>query len=324
MHELIRSGEEAHGVHDLDRCQTSCASMRDDDEGRNVSYERSAAIESGADSTQLYLSEIGYKPMLTAEQEVHYARRARQGHEDSRQRMVEGNLRLVVGIAARYRWSELSFSDLIEEGNLGLLHAIEKFDPEKGFRFSTYATWWIRQNIERGLMFQTRVIRLPVHIAKELKVLKRAERELMSQKGREPKVGEIAELTGKPLGRITRLMALNGKIFSMDAPVSGNFDFSLLDLFADRIEPEPGACYGRNQLRIRLSDWMRELAPRQREVLLRRFGIEGHECDTLERVGKEVGLTRERTRQVQVEALKKLRRIVARDGLARDILQDFG
>ena len=322
MKSMVR-GELEQKIQDFDRAQAACGTATGEGECRTVRYERSAATESRADSTQLYLSEIGYKPMLTAEQEVHYARQARAGHEDGRKRMVEGNLRLVVKIAAHYRWRGLSFSDLIEEGNLGLLHAVEKFDPERGFRFSTYAIWWIRQNIERGLMCQTRAIRLPTHIAKELNVLKRAERELTGIKGREPLVEEIAEYTGRPLERVKRVLAVNARMYSVDAPISNEVDIPLLEIFPNRTEPEPGDCYGRNELRHRLLAWLEELTPRQREVLLRRYGLEGHECDTLERVGKEVGLTRERTRQVQLEALKKLRRILARDGLARDILQEL-
>ena len=279
-----------------------------------MEYVRPAATDPAPDSTQLYLSEIGYKPLLTAEQEVEYARAALQGNEDSRNRMVEGNLRLVVKIAKRYLWRGLTFLDLIEEGNLGLIHAVEKFDPERGFRFSTYATWWIRHNIERGLMYQARVIRLPVHIAKELNVVKRAERELMAVKYREPTVDEVAERTGRSPARVKWVMALNAGIYSIDAPVSEDIDCNMQEILPERTAPGPGSCHRRRQLREQMSAWLRELTPRQRDVLLRRFGLEGHESDTLERVGRDVGLTRERTRQVQLEALRKLKRIVARDG----------
>lgn len=323
MHENTLSGEERREVRDYDHMRAACGAARGEKPDRKVEYALPAARDQVPDSTQLYLSEIGYKPLLTAEQEVEYARAALQGNEDSRNRMVEGNLRLVVKIAKHYLWRGLSFLDLIEEGNLGLLHAVEKFDPERGFRFSTYATWWIRHNIERGLMYQARIIRLPVHIAKELNVVKRAERELMAVRYREPTVEEVAQRTGRSPARVKWVMALNAGIYSIDAPVSEDIDRNMQETLPERTVPGPGSCHRRRRLREQLSEWLRELTPRQRDVLLRRFGLEGHESDTLERVGREVGLTRERTRQVQLEALRKLKRIVARDGLAADVLQEY-
>ena len=323
MHEAMQPCDGNREIHDYDCPSADREPAPGEEQERKVYYARPVATELAPDTTQLYLSEIGHKPLLTAEQEVQYSRAARHGHKGSWRRMVEGNLRLVVRIAARYRWRGLPFGDLIEEGNLGLLHAVEKFDPERGFRFSTYATWWIRQNIERGLMSQTRTIRLPVHVAKELNVIKRAERELMALKSREPTVTEISERTGRPAGKVKRLLALGVGIYSADAPLSEDVKIPLLDMVPDRTARQPGDCYGRDQLRERLAEWLRELTPRQRDVLLRRFGLEGHDCDTLERVGREVGLTRERTRQVQLEALTKLKQILARDGLAADILRDF-
>ena len=324
MHENMLSGEGRRETGDYDYIHAACETAPAENPDRMVEYARPAATDPAPDSTQLYLSEIGYKPLLTAEQEVDYARAALQGNENSRNRMVEGNLRLVVRIAAHYCWRGLPFLDLIEEGNLGLLHAVEKFDPERGFRFSTYSTWWIRHYIERGLMYQARIIRLPVHIAKELNVVKRAERDLMAARCREPTVEEVAERTGRSPARVKWIMALNVGIYSIDAPLSREVDMPpLLEMLPEPTAPEPGNCHGRKQLRERMSAWLRELTPRQRDVLLRRFGLEGHESDTLERVGRDVGLTRERTRQVQLEALNKLKRIVARDGLAVDVLQEY-
>lgn len=323
MHENMLSGEGRRETEDYDHIHAASGTAPAENPDRKVEYARPAAADPAPDSTQLYLSEIGYKPLLTAEQEVEYARAALQGNEDSRNRMVEGNLRLVVKIAKRYLWRGLTFLDLIEEGNLGLIHAVEKFDPERGFRFSTYATWWIRHNIERGLMYQARIIRLPVHIAKELNVVKRAERELMAVKYREPTVDEVADRTGRSPARVKWVMALNAGIYSIDAPVSEDIDCNMQEILPERTAPGPGSCHRRRQLREQMSEWLRELTPRQRDVLLRRFGLEGHESDTLERVGRDVGLTRERTRQVQLEALRKLKRIVARDGLAVDVLQEY-
>ena len=323
MHENMLSGEGRRETEDYDHIHAASGTAPAENPDRKVEYARPAATDPAPDSTQLYLSEIGYKPLLTAEQEVEYARAALQGNEDSRNRMVEGNLRLVVKIAKRYLWRGLTFLDLIEEGNLGLLHAVEKFDPERGFRFSTYATWWIRHHIERGLMYQARIIRLPVHIAKELNVVKRAERELMAVKYREPTVDEVAERTGRSPARVKWVMALNAGIYSIDAPVSADIDCNMQEILPERTAPGPGSCHRRRQLREQMSEWLLELTPRQRDVLLRRFGLEGHESDTLERVGRDVGLTRERTRQVQLEALRKLKRIVARDGLAVDVLQEY-
>ncbi len=324
MYESFLSGNGRTETQDYDHHHASAGSFPEENRDRSVDYGRPAVTDPAPDSTQLYLSEIGYKPLLTAEQEVKYSRAARLGNESGRNRMVEGNLRLVVRIASRYRWRGLSFLDLIEEGNLGLIHAVEKFDPERGFRFSTYATWWIRQNIERGLMNQARMIRLPVHVAKELNVIKRAERELSAIKYRKPSVEEIAERTGRSPDKVEWVMALNAGVYSIDAPVSEKVDAPLLNILPEKTEPEPGNCLGRKLLRERMSAWLRELTPKQRDVLLRRFGLEGHDCDTLERVGREVGLTRERTRQVQLEALTKLKRIVTRDGLETDVLQEFG
>ena len=324
MHEHMLSGEWRGETGDYDYIHAACGTAPAENPDRMVEYARPAVTDPAPDSTQLYLSEIGYKPLLTAEQEVDYARAALQGNENSRNRMVEGNLRLVVRIAAHYCWRGLPFLDLIEEGNLGLLHAVKKFDPERGFRFSTYSTWWIRHYIERGLMYQARIIRLPVHIAKELNVVKRAERDLMAARCREPTVEEVAERTGRSPARVKWIMALNVGIYSIDAPLSREVDMPpLLEMLPEPTAPEPGNCHGRKQLRERMSAWLRELTPRQRDVLLRRFGLEGHESDTLERVGRDVGLTRERTRQVQLEALNKLKRIVARDGLAVDVLQEY-
>jgi RNA polymerase nonessential primary-like sigma factor len=283
---------------------------------------RAAQVAVSTDPTPLYLKEIGYTPLLTAEEEIEYARSARRGSEASRQRMIESNLRLVVKIARRYLNRGLSLLDLIEEGNLGLIHAVEKFDPEKGFRFSTYATWWIRQNIERGLMNQTRTIRLPVHVLKELNSYVRAERDLSVKMAREPSIEEIAALVEKPVTEVKRVMALDERVTSVDAPMRVDSDQPIIDGLVDHKIQDPGELLRSDELKSYILQCLSELSDKQREVLVRRFGLHGYHGDTLENVGREIGLTRERVRQIQIEALKKLRSIVGRDGIDKDELRE--
>ncbi len=276
-----------------------------------------------SDATQLYLREIGYTPLLTAKEEVHYAGRARQGDAGSRMRMIESNLRLVVKIARRYINRGLSLLDLIEEGNLGLIHAVEKFDPTLGFRFSTYATWWIRQNVERALMNQARTIRLPVHVVKELNVCLRAERELVNMLARDPSIEEIASRTGKLVQDVKRVMALNEKICSVDVPMQAGSEHTLLESLEDRKRCDPGEVYQWSQLQNCLKQWLHLLPEKQREVLSHRFGLEGQDCDTLENIGAKIGLTRERVRQIQIDGLKRLRLMMSREGIKADVLGEF-
>ena len=283
-----------------------------------ASQERFIAEPSSAkalDATQLYLNEIGFSPLLSPEEEVHFARLARKGDEKGRKRMIESNLRLVVKISRRYVNRGLSLLDLIEEGNLGLIRAVEKFDPERGFRFSTYATWWIRQTIERAIMNQTRTIRLPIHVVKELNVYLRAARELAQKLDHEPSAEEIAALLERPVADVKRMLALNERVTSVDTPLGPNSDKCLLDTVADDRSADPCTTLQSNDITGSLSDWLDELTEKQREVVSRRFGLRGYETSTLEDVGREIGLTRERVRQIQVEALKRLREIMEGQGL---------
>ncbi|MFM2479606.1 RNA polymerase sigma factor RpoS [Celerinatantimonas sp. MCCC 1A17872] len=268
------------------------------------------------DATQMYLGEIGYSPLLSAEEEVLFARRALRGDEASRQRMIESNLRLVVKIARRYNNRGLALLDLIEEGNLGLIRAVEKFDPERGFRFSTYATWWIRQTIERAIMNQTRTIRLPIHIVKELNVYLRTARELAQELDHEPTADEIAERLDKPVDDVSKMLRLNERIGSIDSPISGENDKVLLDIVADENAYGPEDTTQDDDMKSSIVRWLEELNSKQREVLSRRFGLLGYEPSTLEDVGKEIGLTRERVRQIQVEALRRLRDVLSSQGLS--------
>tara|TARA_R110000868_G_scaffold408965_1_gene693525 strand:- start:2027 stop:3010 length:984 start_codon:yes stop_codon:yes gene_type:complete len=267
------------------------------------------------DATQLYLGEIGFSPLLTAEEEVYFSRKALKGHEASRKRMIVSNLRLVVKIARRYNNRGLALLDLIEEGNLGLIRAVEKFDPERGFRFSTYATWWIRQTIERAIMNQTRTIRLPIHVVKELNVYLRAARELAQKLDHEPSAEEIAQALDKPVTDVTKMLRLNERITSVDTPIGGDNDKILLDVIADERGHGPEEELQDTDIKLNIVHWLEDLNPKQREVLARRFGLLGYEPSTLEDVGVEIGLTRERVRQIQVEALRRLRDMLGHKGL---------
>ncbi|HEX7034815.1 MAG TPA: RNA polymerase sigma factor RpoS [Pseudomonadales bacterium] len=275
----------------------------------------------GPDATRLYLQEIGFSPLLTAEEERHYGRLARQGDAAARRRMIESNLRLVVKIARRYLNRGLALLDLIEEGNLGLMHAVEKFDPERGFRFSTYATWWIRQTIERAIMNQARTIRLPIHVLKELNVYLRAARELSQKLDHEPSPEEIAALVDKPVDEVRRMLKLALRVESMDALGDGE-ERSLFETVSDERSPDPAETVQEDDLMAKLERLLGTLSERHQEVLARRFGLRGYEPATLEEVGEEVGLTRERVRQIQSEALKRLRRSFEAEGL--DPRQLFG
>ncbi len=268
------------------------------------------------DAASLYLKEIGYTPLLTAEEEVFFSRRSRKGEHAARQRMIESNLRLVVKIARRYVNRGLSLLDLIEEGNLGLIRAVEKFDPERGFRFSTYATWWIRQAIERALMNQTRTIRLPIHVVKELNQCLRASRQLAQQLEHDPTVNEIATRLDKSTRTVDRILSLNEHTGSVDVTISSDgTGRSLVDMVVDTHGSEPEKQVEGDDLVARLENLLAELSPKQQDIIARRFGLRGYEVSTLEEVGREVGLTRERVRQIQIEALERLKLSLTRHGL---------
>ena len=272
------------------------------------------------DATQIYLNEIGFSPLLSAEEEVYFARKALKGEEAARKRMIESNLRLVVKISRRYVNRGLALLDLIEEGNLGLIRAVEKFDPERGFRFSTYATWWIRQTIERAIMNQTRTIRLPIHVVKELNVYLRAARELSQKLDHEPSAEEIATLLEKPVADVEKMLGLNERVNSIDINIGNQGDKTLSDTIPDQNVSDPVSLLQDRDLSENIDSWLSDLTEKQREVLCRRFGLRGHETSTLEEVGREIGLTRERVRQIQVEALKRLKDIMELQGLDSESL----
>jgi RNA polymerase nonessential primary-like sigma factor len=295
--------------------EETAAEPREESESTAREYESDF---SHADATRIYLKEIGFSPLLTAEEEVYFARRSQKGDDKARKRMIESNLRLVVKIARRYMNRGLSLLDLIEEGNLGLIRAVEKFDPERGFRFSTYATWWIRQTIERGIMNQTRTIRLPVHVLKEINIYQRAARYLAQKLDHEPAPEEVANLLDKPVEDVKEMLGLNERMASVDAPLDDDPDRSLLDAIADDRTPDPENVLQRDDLQQLIEVWLNELNDKQREVVERRFGLNGREISTLEEVGADIGVTRERVRQIQVEALKRLRVILEKAGYSVD------
>lgn len=318
--ELVHEVEESTEKSDIDFEADSLPNVAAAKAEKDEEVVHKAEQPKNLDATQIYLSEIGFSPLLTAEEEVYFARKALKGCEASRKRMIESNLRLVVKIARRYNNRGLALLDLIEEGNLGLIRAVEKFDPERGFRFSTYATWWIRQTIERAIMNQTRTIRLPIHVVKELNVYLRTARELAQKLDHEPTAEEIAAKLDKPVEDVSKMLRLNERISSVDTPIGGDSDKVLLDVIADERGQGPEHKTTNDDINNNIVSWLEQLNPKQREVLARRFGLLGYEPSTLENVGKEIGLTRERVRQIQVEALRRLKDMALHEGLNMESL----
>jgi len=277
-------------------------------------------IELLEDVTQLYLNEIGAKPLLTPAEEVATARLVRAGDFAARQKMIEHNLRLVVNIAKYYLNRGIPLLDLIEEGNLGLIHALEKFDPERGFRFSTYATWWIRQSIERGIMNQSRTIRLPVHVVKEINLVLRAMRHLESADRRDSTVERIAVLIDKSVDEVRHILSLNEHIASLDAPLDIDPNHSMAEVIADDGGDDPESLLQSSEVGNLLGDWLAQLTDRQRLVIERRYGLNGADVATLDTIAGDLGLTRERVRQIQMEGLDRMRKIIKRGNIAKDSL----
>jgi len=273
-----------------------------------------------SDVTQLYFNDIGQNALLTVDEEVRYARLVKQGDFLSRQKMIEHNLRLVVNIAKHYSGRGLQLLDLIEEGNLGLIHALEKFDPERGFRFSTYATWWIRQSIERAIMYQSRTIRLPVHVIKELNTVLRAMRHLETHSDCDPSPDDVAHLVDLRVEDVRRLLSLNERMTSLDAPLEIDPMLSVGESIADENTPQPDIRLENAEIETYVREWLGQLNERQRSVIERRYGLNGSEINTLEQLAQSLNLTRERVRQIQIEALASLRKILRRSGMSRETL----
>ena len=286
---------------------------------RNAS--KNARKASGShDPTRLYLSEIGISPLLTADEEKKLGRRAQAGDESARQRMIESNLRLVVKIARRYLNRGLPLLDLIEEGNLGLIHAVKKFDPERGFRFSTYATWWIRQTIERAIMNQSGTVRLPIHIIKDINSCLRATRHLRNEYDVAPTNAEIAAYMGRAVSEVERLMSLHNRV-TIRAGRSED-DTGPVDRLQAERDAEPSRCAQKDLVNDIVDHWVCELGEKQRAVVERRFGLHGYRRCTLEQIGEEIGVTRERVRQIQLDALKNLRLMMESHGISGDVILD--
>ncbi len=288
--------------------------------GARAAAEVVAETEFLNDVTQQYLNEIGANPLLRPDEELSLSRRVRQGDAAARQKMIEHNLRLVVNIAKHYLNRGMPLLDLVEEGNLGLIHALEKFDPERGFRFSTYATWWIRQNIERAIMNQSRTIRLPVHVVKELNMVLRAMRQLETSSSRENGIEEIAVLLDKPVETVRQVLALNEHVASLDAPLDIDPSLSIGESLADEQAETPEMQIQGAEIEHLVGEWIGLLNDKQRQVIQMRYGLDGNEVATLEELAARLDLTRERVRQIQIEALAQLRRILKRRGVTKDAL----
>ncbi len=279
-----------------------------------------SSTESNFDATRVYLNELGKSKLLTADEEKFYGKRVLQGDMEARKIMIESNLRLVVKISRRYLNRGLPLLDLIEEGNLGLIRAVEKFDPERGFRFSTYATWWIRQTIERAIMNQTRTIRLPIHIVKEMNVYLKAQRTLSQKLDHEPSAEEIADYLNKPVNTVAKMLKLNERVTSVDVPGGKDFDKPLVDSIKDEHSQSPADQLQESGIKDKITEWVYQLSEKQREVVCRRYGLCGYEYSTLEQVAQELGVTRERVRQIQMDGLKRLKEILDAGGYSFDVI----
>ncbi|NDV11842.1 RNA polymerase sigma factor RpoS [Crenobacter caeni] len=306
---------------------TECANSAEEEENElraDDAPDEIASADAQNDETfdiaQIYLNDIGRRPLLSAEEERQLALRIKEGDFKARQEMIERNLRLVISVAKRYTGRGVSFLDLVEEGNLGLMHALDKFDPSRGFRFSTYAIWWIRQNVERAIMNLSRTVRLPVHVVKELNGYLRTARALENANGHAPSEDEIAARMDVPVQQVRQMLLLNERTCSLDAPLDDDPMLTLGDAICDEEQEAPELQLHHGRVDAYVQDCLAQLSERQRYVIERRFGLNAHDTQTLESLAGELGLSRERVRQTQIEALDHLKRILRQQGIDATLL----
>ena len=311
------------GVEIVDDVAAAGDAADDDGPDKEEEIEIDLSVPEGIsldDPVRMYLKEIGHVPLLTAEEEVALAQRMEAGDEEARHRLEEANLRLVVSIAKRYVGRGMLFLDLIQEGNLGLLKAVEKFDYSKGYKFSTYATWWIRQAITRAIADQARTIRIPVHMVETINKLVRISRQLLQELGRDPRPEEIAKEMGISVARVHEIMKIAQEPVSLETPIGEEEDSHLGDFIEDEAAPAPAEAASFMLLREQLEEVLETLTDREKNVLRLRFGLEDGRSRTLEEVGQSFGVTRERIRQIEAKALRKLRH-PSRSKVLRDFLE---
>ena len=306
--DVLRVSGDGDGIEELDDVDDSDIVLTDEDdvdmEKIDLSVPDGISIE---DPVRMYLKENGKVPLLSADEEVELAKRMAEGDEDAKKRLAEANLRLVVSIAKRYVGRGMLFLDLIQEGNLGLIKAVEKFDYHKGFKFSTYATWWIRQAITRAIADQARTIRIPVHMVETINKLIRVSRQLLQELGREPTPEEIAAELDMPVERVREILKISQEPVSLETPIGEEEDSHLGDFIQDDNVPVPAEAAAQTLLKEQLDEVLDTLTEREQKVLRLRFGMDDGRARTLEEVGKEFDVTRERIRQIEAKALRKLR-----------------